>query len=173
MTHLLAEGIAERQLDGVDHRLDGDLCHLLLDEFQDTSLEQWRVIRAFAEKCVSANGNSLLCVGDVKQAIYGWRGGVSEIFDAVSEQLKELNAESLTKSYRSSQSVIDTVNRTFAELAANPAMSEFAEVGQSWRKRYEPHETAQRGTARLLPVARAPEARTGISKRGNVEFRSG
>ena len=40
--------------------------HLLLDEFQDTSLQQWSVVRPFAEQVTAAGtGRSFFCVGDV------------------------------------------------------------------------------------------------------------
>jgi ATP-dependent exoDNAse (exonuclease V) beta subunit len=161
VTHLLAQAIESRQLDHVDHRLDGGVGHLLLDEFQDTSLEQWRVMRAFAERCVAATGSSLLCVGDVKQAIYGWRGGVSEIFEAVGQQLEGLAAKSLTRSFRSSQPVIDTVNQSFGDLTSNPAMSEFPAVASAWRARFEPHATARSELAGYCRLEVAPEAPEG------------
>jgi ATP-dependent helicase/nuclease subunit A len=47
----------------------------------------------------------------VKQAIYGWRGGVAEIFDAIEAELQRLTPESLNRSWRCSPPVIDTVNR--------------------------------------------------------------
>ncbi|HDQ40309.1 MAG TPA: hypothetical protein ENN39_04685 [Desulfonatronum sp.] len=53
--------------------------HMLLDEFQDTSREQWEVLRELALEAL-AQGGSLFCVGDVKQAIYGWRGGDWRLF---------------------------------------------------------------------------------------------
>ncbi|GAB6061118.1 UvrD-helicase domain-containing protein [Desulfonatronum parangueonense] len=53
--------------------------HLLIDEFQDTSREQWEVLRELAVEALS-EGGSLFCVGDVKQAIYRWRGGDWRLF---------------------------------------------------------------------------------------------
>jgi ATP-dependent helicase/nuclease subunit A len=53
--------------------------HLLIDEFQDTSREQWEVLRELTLEAL-AQGGSLFCVGDVKQAIYGWRGGDWQLF---------------------------------------------------------------------------------------------
>ena len=56
--------------------------HLLLDEFQDTSPAQWRVLERLAEHAVTSRG-SFFAVGDGKQAIHGWRGGAAELFDAL------------------------------------------------------------------------------------------
>ena len=108
--------VAER-LQEVVFRLDAHLSHLLLDEFQDTSPLQWRVLRPFARTVVDgAKRRSFFCVGDVKQAIYGWRGGVAEIFEAISDDLPRIEPGALNQSFRSCQVVIDTVNRVFQGL---------------------------------------------------------
>ncbi|TGE28359.1 UvrD-helicase domain-containing protein [Hymenobacter metallicola] len=51
--------------------------HLLIDEFQDTSVLQWNNLLPLVENAVST-GNLSLAVGDAKQAIYRWRGGEME-----------------------------------------------------------------------------------------------
>ena len=52
---------------------------------------QWRVLRPFARRIFREGGRgSFFCVGDVKQAIYGWRGGVAEIFDTIETDLPSL-----------------------------------------------------------------------------------
>ena len=98
-------------------RLDAGIDHLLLDEFQDTSIAQWRAFSSLAARCTAAvPGRSFFCVGDVKQAIYGWRGGSSEIFDLLDEKLPNLELSQLQHSRRSSQIIIDAVNRVFEFL---------------------------------------------------------
>jgi ATP-dependent exoDNAse (exonuclease V) beta subunit len=103
------EGPAPTEPDSTDlksiaYRLDCPVNHLLLDEFQDTSPMQWDIIKPFAEAIVqgSAKTNSFFCVGDSKQAIYSWRGGVSEIFESVGKQIDRVRQEKLVKSFRSS-----------------------------------------------------------------------
>jgi ATP-dependent exoDNAse (exonuclease V) beta subunit len=61
-------------------RLGAQLTHLLLDEFQDTSRAQWDALEPLASDLL-ARGGDLFYVGDVKQAIYGWRGGDATLFD--------------------------------------------------------------------------------------------
>src|SRR5262249_57171167 len=77
----------ELRLDSLGFRLDAAVEHLLLDEFQDTSLDQWQVLQPIALRIARASRGgaprSFFCVGDVKQAIYGWRGGMAEIFDTL------------------------------------------------------------------------------------------
>ena len=61
--------------------------HLLLDEFQDTSSQQWQVLEPLARDITeNSQQRSFFCVGDEKQAIYGWRGGVAGIFGTLEER---------------------------------------------------------------------------------------
>ncbi len=116
-------------------RLDGSIDHVLLDEFQDTSPAQWQVIRPLAERSAAANDDdeltpagrddwqvkrSFFCVGDTKQAIYGWRGGVAEIFNAVADQIDGISEDEQNTSFRSSPVVLDVVNQTFRHLHRHP-----------------------------------------------------
>ncbi|HEY2147194.1 MAG TPA: UvrD-helicase domain-containing protein, partial [Pirellulales bacterium] len=141
------------------YRLDGPLGHLLLDEFQDTSRAQWDVLRPFAKRVTSNGGSrSFFCVGDGKQAIYGWRGGVAEIFDSAGKELPGIVEQSLAESYRSAPIVIDVVNRVFANLPVNASLTEWPVVANEWHRRYEEHTTAKghlAGHSRLLVAERA------------------
>ncbi len=61
------------------YKLDGGLKHVLLDEAQDTSPDQWRILNALTDDFFSGNGRhaqprTMFAVGDVKQSIYGFRG---------------------------------------------------------------------------------------------------
>ncbi|MBL8826994.1 MAG: UvrD-helicase domain-containing protein [Planctomycetaceae bacterium] len=160
VTYELTQGLAGGDVSSLAFRLDAHVHHLLLDEFQDTSLAQWNVVRPFAEAVTNENpSSSFFCVGDVKQAIYGWRGGVSEIFDFLGEQLPGVGVDLLTTSFRSSPTVIQTVNRVFHDIGANPALADYRGVAQAWQARFQPHTTAREelaGHARLVvgPVAR-------------------
>lgn len=60
--------------------------HILLDEFQDTSVSQWKNLQVLVENAIQTEGNASLIVGDVKQAIYRWRNGDWKI---LHHQLKE------------------------------------------------------------------------------------
>ena len=104
-------------------RLGDALTHLLFDEFQDTSTTQWGAIVPLVIESLS-RGGSLTYVGDVKQAIYGWRGGNAELFDAVAENndLLPMLANGVTRStlpcnWRSAPAVVHTNNRVFGRLA--------------------------------------------------------
>ncbi len=65
-------------------RLGSRLTHILLDEFQDTSRDQWAAVAPLALECLS-RGGGLYCVGDMKQAIYSWRGGDARLFAELAQ----------------------------------------------------------------------------------------
>ncbi len=103
----------------IDYRLDCKLDHWLLDEFQDTSDIQWEVLRNLIDEVVQDDSGqrSFFYVGDVKQAIYGWRGGNAKLFSRILDCYQGCIEEvPLSTSYRSCQAVIDTVNDLFGSL---------------------------------------------------------
>lgn len=127
----------------VAYRLDGHINHLLLDEFQDTSPAQWSVLRPVARRVTAHAQGSFFCVGDVKQAIYGWRGGVAEIFEEVVSELGELDEAELKVSFRSSPVVIDFVNLVARNLHRHPSLDRFEEGVKRWQTLFADHSTAK------------------------------
>ena len=108
-------------------RLGTRLSRLLLDEFQDTSREQWRALLPLAAESLSTGG-SLTLVGDVKQAIYGWRGGDARLFEEAASD-PELTAISprperreLEYNWRSHPAVV-THNNAFFSLLGREAVA--------------------------------------------------
>lgn len=103
----------------IDYRLDARYDHWLLDEFQDTNILQWRVIANLIDEVVQDNSGtrSLFQVGDIKQAIYAWRGGDTRLFTDIAEKYKDgetrVHPRHLDVSWRSGLDVIDPVNRVF------------------------------------------------------------
>ena len=129
----LAALFRQRTSDYLLSRVDGTIDHLLLDEFQDTSPIQWQVLYPFALRTTQPQeitasesatgmetGKTFFCVGDTKQAIYGWRGGVAEIFDTVAEQLPNIDQVNQNKSWRSSPVLMESINRIFKNLPRHP-----------------------------------------------------
>jgi len=96
-------------------RLAARFQHYLMDEFQDTSLSQWRNLALLVQEALS-HGGSLFYVGDKKQAIYAFRGGESRLFDALQSQLADFNVQitNLDKNYRSCPEIIKFNNRVFS-----------------------------------------------------------
>lgn len=110
----------------IDYRLDGRFDHWLLDEFQDTNFLQWRTIENLIDETVqdTSGQRTLFQVGDVKQAIYGWRGGDVRLFDEIHERYHDddgtprLKKRHLDHSYRSGPDIIGMVNHVFGDAAA-------------------------------------------------------
>ncbi len=105
----------------VYYRIGERIKHLLIDEFQDTSRLQWRVMLPLVENALSENG-SFIYVGDPKQAIYRWRGGCSELFDDVKEYLRCVNEYPLGYNWRSRCNVVEFNNRFFGVDALKEAL---------------------------------------------------
>jgi len=149
------------------YRLDAQTSHILLDEFQDASFAQWAIIKTFAESIVKRSSepsdapiSSFYCVGDVKQAIYGWRGGVAAIFDAIQRDLPNVADDSLEYNWRSCPTIINVVNLLFGKLRDNPALSSKNddESGESnalrdavftWTSRFNEHKVAEKNRSKL------------------------
>jgi ATP-dependent helicase/nuclease subunit A len=107
------------------YRLDGGLDHILVDEAQDTSPEQWELIEALAEELIAGEGastrpRSLFVVGDKKQSIYSFQGADVAAFDRMRDHFADrlaggpgLADSALLHSFRSSPAVLEVVDRTF------------------------------------------------------------
>lgn len=102
-------------------RMGSRLTHILVDEFQDTSVDQWLALKPLVVEALAREG-SLTIVGDVKQAIYGWRGGEAALFDLVPEDaaLRRLAPApeilSLDRNWRSREEVVAWNNAVFSQL---------------------------------------------------------
>ncbi|MEY3000286.1 MAG: ATP-dependent helicase/nuclease subunit, partial [Verrucomicrobiota bacterium] len=151
----------------LQYRLDTRIDHWLLDEFQDTSRLQWNVLSGFIDEAVQAGSaeRSFFYVGDVKQSIYGWRGGDSRLFDDIRDRYAEvIQTLPLNESFRSCPSVIRYVNRIFANLKRVEALPKA--VRDRWQSNWEEHTVAkhlrdQSGFAGLLEVVEASTVEDG------------
>ena len=130
------------------YRLDASLRHWLLDEFQDTSRPQWRVLEPFVEELFydAEGGRTFFCVGDPKQAIYGWREGDSRLFEEIRERFgtfepRPLRVDTLAVSYRCAPAIVAFVNRLFGRSEAFPTNLDPVVVGR-WMEGWEDHRAA-------------------------------
>ena len=105
------------------YRIDQKFDHWLLDEFQDTSRPQWKILETFIEEVLTnPEGNrGFFYVGDTKQAIYSWRGGDPNLFFEIFDEFQSKgypieDAKPLMKSYRSCQAILNFVNEVFGDL---------------------------------------------------------
>ena len=103
-------------------RLDTKIDHILLDEFQDTSVLQYKILKPLISEIVSGEGThengSFFFVGDTKQSIYRFRGGASELFDYACNE-NRIDKENLSINYRSKKTIISFVNDVFKNKISN------------------------------------------------------
>jgi len=100
----------------VYYRLATRLRHYLIDEFQDTSILQWKNLETMVTEALSTGG-SLFYVGDKKQAIYRFRGGEVSLFDKVRHEYShfDVNSAHLIKNWRSQKEIVEFNNKIFSK----------------------------------------------------------
>lgn len=106
-------------------RLDGEIDHILIDEFQDTSILQFRIIRPLLDEILSGVGTggfkSFFLVGDPKQSIYRFRGAAAGMFENATGYIKAKAKDRykevyLDTNYRSDKAPVEFVNSVFAPV---------------------------------------------------------
>ncbi|GAA6976782.1 RecB-like helicase [Helicobacter pylori] len=113
--HALLSGYEEVSAEFFYFRLDSKIAHILIDEFQDTSLNDYKILAPFIDEIKAGIGQakwhrSVFFVGDVKQSIYAFRGSFSSLFESVS---KDFYHDNLEFNHRSSPLIIHYVNTIF------------------------------------------------------------
>ncbi len=119
--HALLNGYEEMPAEFFYFRLDSRIAHILIDEFQDTSLNDYKILAPFIDEIKAGIGQakwhrSVFFVGDVKQSIYGFRGSFSSLFESVS---KDFYHDNLEFNHRSSPLIINYVNTIFKKAYQN------------------------------------------------------
>ena len=127
VTRQLSRAMNHADIPEIAFRLDARIDHLLLDEFQDTSVGQWQALRPLAQEIASTDNadrvRSLLVVGDPKQSIYGWRAGEPRLLcdfqNMIHDGRSELDVDyslKLNTSYRSSPFILQCVDHLCLRL---------------------------------------------------------
>lgn len=146
-------------------KLDGGIDHILVDEAQDTSPDQWAIIKALADEFFSGSGlrqtnRTIFAVGDKKQSIFSFQGAVPEEFENMRRFFKE-KVETANKkwndvpmyiSFRSVPAVIDGVNYVLQHELAKKGVVDADENAThiSWREK-------QAGLVELWPTEKQQE----------------
>lgn len=129
LIHRAANLLSDRSVAAwVLFRLDGGIDHILVDEAQDTSPAQWRVIERLAEEFTAGEGATgrdrrIFVVGDKKQSIYSFQGADLETFDRMRAEFAArhqavsapFQPRELLHSFRSSAAILNIVDLTFDE----------------------------------------------------------
>ena len=145
------------------YKLDNGIDHILIDEAQDTNADQWKIIKAlcedfFAGKTAHEHTRTIFTVGDEKQSIYGFQRASPEEFSRTHNYFKKRIHEagevfddvSLDISFRSTQSVLQAVDATFAPEGVRKGLGLAPVEHQSyhyWRG----------GRTEIWPLYEAPE----------------
>lgn len=140
-------------------KLDGGIDHVLVDEAQDTSPEQWEVIAALCAEFFAGEGahgrpRTVFAVGDAKQSIFSFQGADPEAFVAMRRHFeRRVQAASqafkpveLKISFRSCAAVLTTVDAIFSRAEARDGVGE-GEI------RHLPHRIGAGGLVELWPPA--------------------
>ncbi len=119
--HVLLNGYEEMPAEFFYFRLDSKIVHILIDEFQDTSLNDYKILAPFIDEIKAGIGQakwhrSVFFVGDVKQSIYAFRGSFSSLFESVS---KDFYHDNLQFNHRSAPLIINYVNTIFKKAYQN------------------------------------------------------
>ncbi len=106
------------------YKLDGGIDHILVDEAQDTSPEQWNIVKALSEEFFAGAGSkkekcTLFVVGDRKQSIFSFQGADPAKMEDMAEYFAKKAGDDFAKinldvSFRSTAAVLDIVNKVFA-----------------------------------------------------------
>ena len=123
---LLAE---KGMINWVLYKLDEGIDHILVDEAQDTSPHQWRVIQSLALEFFAGQGSrddaqrTLFVVGDEKQSIFSFQGAdprkfteMQDFFGARVTEVQEGWEILLEHSFRSTAAVLEVVDSVFADV---------------------------------------------------------
>ena len=79
--------------------------HIMVDEFQDTNLLQFKLL-----KLLNNDTGSLYAVGDDDQSIYGWRGAKVENIKKLQKDFKDIEVFRLEQNYRSTGNILEAAN---------------------------------------------------------------
>ena len=138
---LISNEIKDQPAPFIYERIGERYHNYFIDEFQDTSRMQWQNLIPLAENALATEArpneqNSLLIVGDAKQAIYRWRGGKPEQFIDLYEEENpfyiQKNIQNLGTNYRSYSEVVDFNNGFFSFLSTkfqNTTHKELYKIG--------------------------------------------
>ncbi|MEP0266762.1 UvrD-helicase domain-containing protein [Dokdonia sp.] len=125
---LIYKSLKDQPAAFIYERIGERYTNYFIDEFQDTSVVQWHNLIPLVDNTISSASNdtvknSLLLVGDPKQAIYRWRGGKAEQFIDLAQNkhpfsIDDANIKQLDTNYRSYSEIINFNNTFFTYISS-------------------------------------------------------
>ncbi|MBK8834385.1 MAG: UvrD-helicase domain-containing protein [Anaerolineae bacterium] len=155
-------------------RLQERTLHVLVDEFQDTNIAQYEMLRL-----ISAKHRNLFCVGDPDQSIYKWRGADYRNAQRLEKDFPELAVIPLDQNYRSTQTILDAAMAVIKRNPNRRHINLFTEKGPGprivQRELYNAEEEAQYVIDTIAEMARLKAAEPGevaVMYRTNAQSRA-
>lgn len=108
----------------VRHRWQQRFTQVLVDEFQDTNMAQWEIIRL-----LTTEHRNIMVVGDHDQSVYGFRGADVRNLARFEEEFSETSVIVLDQNYRSTQNILDAANAVISNNAARTPKHLWTEQG--------------------------------------------
>ncbi len=155
--------------DWILFKLDGGIEHILIDEAQDTSPDQWAIVKALTNEFFYGKGSkekasTVFVVGDRKQSIYSFQGADPKEFENMRQYFLAKNSKdisfkeiNLDVSFRSTAAILDSVNHIFASPVAKQGV-----VEPDKQVKHLPSRLGEAGRVEIWPLIEA-------DKRENVE----
>ncbi len=106
-------------------RYSASFRHVLVDEYQDTNLAQYRLLQLIADE-----HRNLMVVGDDAQSIYGFRGADISNILGFEETFPDAHVVKLEQNYRSTQMILDAANAVISHNRAQKPKTLWTEVGE-------------------------------------------
>ena len=152
---LLNELISESDTPFIYEKIGTQIDKIMIDEFQDTSLIQWKNFKVLLMECLSKENSQNMIVGDVKQSIYRWRDGDWRLLNNIEKEFdaSQLEQKSLQTNYRSCRNIIDFNNAFFREAT----QKECQEVGTKESVEWQQLEKAYEDVEQHIPSDRPSE----------------
>ena len=141
------------------YKLDGGLDHILIDEAQDTSPQQWKIIEKLTEEFFAGEGShggeprTVFAVGDYKQSIFSFQGADPAEFAKMQTHFTQQVTGSgarfeevpLLASFRSTAEVLETVDKVFAQEGVDIGLVDGVQA-------HTPRRVDQAGVVELWPL---------------------
>lgn len=144
---LLSEnGLTESFFEGLDMQIDT----VFIDEFQDTSILQWKILFEIIKKA-----KNIICVGDEKQSIYGWRGGEKKLFENL-ENIIDAKYENMDISYRSDINIVKYTNHIFNKIS---------EAKPNWKFKNSSANSKENGYVKCVYIEKKKEEKTSLTQK--------
>ena len=149
----------------VMYKLDNGIDHVLIDEAQDTSPQQWEIVENLIDDYLAGDGarganRSFFAVGDLKQSIYAFQGADAKLFQTKEVQLGrrlrnvgDYISATLSMSFRSTRPVLEFVDTLFAPAEAAVGL------GDEAIPKHLSNRNDEAGLVEIWPLAPPPERR--------------